>query len=153
MTLIEDRTTHANGPAGRSYQIGEVSALTGLTQRTLRHYDDLGIMHPAGRTSGMFRLYTEAQVRLLATIASLRPLGLDLALVRQLVSTLDPDAAERDPAAAAAVIDALERRQQLAAAQIADAAASRDRLQQVLGQVAGTAGEPLAAAAPTALPD
>ena len=153
MTLIEDRTAHVTRPAGRSYQIGEVSALTGLTQRTLRHYDDLGIMHPAGRTSGMFRLYTEAQVRLLATIASLRPLGLDLALVRQLVSTLDADATGPDPVAAAAVIDALERRQQLAAAQIADAAAARDRLQQVLGQLAAPADEPFAAAEPMALPD
>ncbi|HEY5484495.1 MAG TPA: MerR family DNA-binding transcriptional regulator, partial [Propionibacteriaceae bacterium] len=35
---------------GRTWRIGEVADRTGLTRRTLRHYDELGLLIPAGRT-------------------------------------------------------------------------------------------------------
>ncbi|MHA6525875.1 HEAT repeat domain-containing protein [Tessaracoccus sp. G1721] len=59
-------------------RIGEVARRTGLSQRTLRHYDELGLLVPSGRSSGDYRLYShEDLVRLLA-IQHLKSLGLSL---------------------------------------------------------------------------
>ena len=79
-------------------RIGEVARRTGLTVRTLRHYDDLGLVVPSGRSSGDHRLYTPADVRRLLVVLQLRALGLGLREVR---------AALDDPAfdAAAALAD------------------------------------------------
>ena len=43
-------------------QIGEVAERTGLSLRTLRHYDEIGLLRPAGRSDGGFRLYTADDV-------------------------------------------------------------------------------------------
>ena len=40
--------------------IGELAERTGLSLRTIRHYDDVGLLPAAARTDGGFRLYTEA---------------------------------------------------------------------------------------------
>ena len=49
-------------------RIGDVVERTGLTHRTLRHYDELGLLSPSGRSSGDYRLYSEDDLRrLLAT--------------------------------------------------------------------------------------
>lgn len=59
-------------------RIGEVASRTGLSQRTLRHYDTLGLLVPSGRSLGDYRLYSpEDLVRLLA-IQHLKSLGLSL---------------------------------------------------------------------------
>jgi hypothetical protein len=42
--------------------IGEVAARTELSLRSLRHWDEVGLLRPSGRTDGGFRLYTEADV-------------------------------------------------------------------------------------------
>src|SRR5699024_2796904 len=39
--------------------VGEVADFTGLSIRTLRHYDDIGLVVPSGHTAGGFRLYTD----------------------------------------------------------------------------------------------
>ena len=65
-------------------RIGELAAATGLTVRTLRHYDELGLLVPE-RTTGGVRLYGTAEVRRLAQIVALRGLGLSLAQVSELL--------------------------------------------------------------------
>ena len=46
----------------RTWRIGEVAERTGLTRRTLRHYDDLGLLSASERSWGDYRLYTEADL-------------------------------------------------------------------------------------------
>nr|WP_206442206.1 MerR family transcriptional regulator [Streptomyces boncukensis] len=70
-------------------QIGEVSERTGLSLRTIRHYEDVGVVAPSERSTGGFRLYTEAEVRRLALARRMRPLGFCLEDVRGLLDILD----------------------------------------------------------------
>jgi DNA-binding transcriptional MerR regulator len=70
----------------RFMQIGEVAERTGLTQRTLRYYESIGLLAPATRMEGGFRLYTEEDIRRLDQIVQLkRLLGFSLAEIRQIV--------------------------------------------------------------------
>lgn len=58
--------------------IGEVAARTELSLRTLRHYDEVGLLRPSGRTDGGFRLYTEADIDRILIIRRMKPLGFTL---------------------------------------------------------------------------
>ncbi|MGB7963017.1 MAG: HEAT repeat domain-containing protein [Propionicimonas sp.] len=62
----------------RTWRIGEVSQRTGLTRRTLRHYDDLGLLTPSARSWGDYRLYDEDDLVRLLQIQNLKALGLSL---------------------------------------------------------------------------
>jgi DNA-binding transcriptional MerR regulator len=64
---------------GRRWRIGELAAATGLTVRTLHHYEHIGLLGPAARTEGRQRLYDERDVLRLYRIRALRDLGLSLA--------------------------------------------------------------------------
>lgn len=70
-------------------QIGQVSTRIGLSLRTIRHYDEMGLVTPSARSSGGFRLYTEADVDRLALIKRLKPLDFSLEQMRELLSTVD----------------------------------------------------------------
>lgn len=59
-------------------KIGEVARRTGLTVRTLRHYEAIGLMPKAARNEGKQRLYGVAEIERLQQIVSLRQLGLRL---------------------------------------------------------------------------
>lgn len=62
----------------RTWRIGEVAERTGLTRRTLRHYDELGLLVPSERSWGDYRLYTERDLVRLLQIQNLKALGLSL---------------------------------------------------------------------------
>jgi DNA-binding transcriptional MerR regulator len=64
--------------SGRRWRIGELAAATGLTVRTLHHYEHIGLLAPAARTEGRQRLYDEHDVQRLYRIRALRDLGLSL---------------------------------------------------------------------------
>lgn len=64
------------------WKIGELAAATGLTVRTLHHYDELGLLTPSYRTSGDHRLYTAQDVAKLQQIVSLKSLGFPLEHVK-----------------------------------------------------------------------
>ncbi|NVN50564.1 MerR family transcriptional regulator [Mycolicibacterium hippocampi] len=70
-------------------QIGQVAAKTELSIRTVRHYDDVGLVTPSARSVGGFRLYTEADVERLLVIRRMKPLGFTLAEMKELLSALD----------------------------------------------------------------
>lgn len=70
-------------------RIGEVSERTGLSLRTIRHYEHVGVVAPSERSLGGFRLYTEAEVRRLALVRRMKPLGFSLEDVRALLDVLD----------------------------------------------------------------
>ncbi|GAA1914166.1 MerR family transcriptional regulator [Streptomyces durmitorensis] len=70
-------------------QIGEVAARTELSLRTIRHYEDTGLVIPSARSQGGFRLYTEADVARLMVIRRMKPLGFTLDAMRDLLATTD----------------------------------------------------------------
>jgi DNA-binding transcriptional MerR regulator len=58
--------------------VGALAKRTGLTIRTLHHYDDIGLLTPTGRTEAGYRLYSDTDVRRLERIVLLRELGMPL---------------------------------------------------------------------------
>ena len=82
-----DASAAPGAPEHVSYmQIGEVAERTGLTQRTLRYYEAIGLLAPASRMEGGFRLYSEDDLRRLQQIMELKQLlGFSLAEIRQIV--------------------------------------------------------------------
>jgi DNA-binding transcriptional MerR regulator len=71
-------------------QIGEAADRTGLTQRTLRYYEEKGLLHPPGRMDGGFRLYSAADIDRLERIKELKELlGFSLADIREMLEADD----------------------------------------------------------------
>jgi DNA-binding transcriptional MerR regulator len=67
-------------------QIGEVAERTGVTQRTLRFYEEKGLLRPPGRMEGGFRLYSEEDVKRVKHIRRLQELlGISLAEIKEMV--------------------------------------------------------------------
>jgi DNA-binding transcriptional MerR regulator len=60
-------------------KVGELARRTGLTVRTLHHYDAIGLLKPSARSEADYRLYNQADVGRLHAIQALRHLGLSLA--------------------------------------------------------------------------
>ena len=60
------------------WKIGELAKATGLTVRTLHHYDQIGLLTPSERTQAGYRLYGERDVERLYEIRALRDLGIPL---------------------------------------------------------------------------
>ena len=81
-----------NDTSGRRLlRINEVAAETGLTTRTIRYYEEMGLLEPAARSEGDYRLYDESDLERLQFIRSLRDdAGFSLAQIGQL---LEDDAA------------------------------------------------------------
>lgn len=102
-------------------RIGEVAARTELSLRSLRHWEEVGLLRPSGRTEGGFRLYTEADVERILVIRRMKPLGFSLeqmaAAMRDIETLLEPTTtADHEPARsrlAAVLEEAEERRAQL----------------------------------------
>lgn len=73
-----------NGTA--RYQIGEVADRTGVTQRTLRFYEEKGLLRPPERMDGGFRLYSENDVTRIGYIKQLQDLlGFTLSEIKDMV--------------------------------------------------------------------
>lgn len=70
-------------------QIGEVAARTELSLRTIRHYEETGLVVPSARSQGGFRLYTENDVARLMVIRRMKPLGFTLDQMRDLLDATD----------------------------------------------------------------
>lgn len=70
-------------------QIGEVAELVGLSLRTIRHYGELGVVEPSGRTAGGFRLYTDRDVERLRLVKAMKPLDFSLEEMRQALEARD----------------------------------------------------------------
>ena len=66
-----------------SLKVGALSKRTGLTVRTLHHYDEIGLLSPSERTASGHRLYGKDELRRLQQIASLKQLGLPLEEIRE----------------------------------------------------------------------
>ena len=78
-------------------RIDQVATRTGLTKRTLRYYEEIGLLDPPTRTEGGYRLYSEADIRRVESIRRLRTLlGFSLAEIRDLVRADEERARVRD---------------------------------------------------------
>src|SRR5437660_1781889 len=77
--------------SGEQYlRIGDVAARTGLTQRTIRYYEEMGLLPTPTRTQGDFRLFGERDISRLEKIVRLRDLfGFSLAEIREIISAED----------------------------------------------------------------
>jgi DNA-binding transcriptional MerR regulator len=75
--------------------VREVSRITGVSVRTLHHYDAIGLLHPAKVTEAGYRLYDEAALERLQSILLFRELEFPLKEIKQML-----DAANFDPIAA-----------------------------------------------------
>ncbi|GHG12440.1 MerR family transcriptional regulator [Streptomyces filamentosus] len=105
---------------GKHMQIGEVAARTELSLRTIRHYEETGLVTPSARSQGGFRLYTEMDVARLMVIRRMKPLGFTLDQMRDLLDATDRlddgpglDATERE-----ALLERVRAYEQAAAEQV-----------------------------------
>jgi DNA-binding transcriptional MerR regulator len=71
--------------------VGDVSHLAGVTVRTLRHYDEIGLLRPSGRTEAGYRLYAQEDLARLQEIIVWRQLGFSLAEIQQLLDDREHD--------------------------------------------------------------
>lgn len=89
-------------------QIGLVAELTEVSVRTLRHWEEAGLVTPSARSAGGFRLYTQDDVDRLRTVRRMKPLGFTLDEMKQLLASLqvlnDPAAQTEAREAASAFI-------------------------------------------------
>ena len=83
----------------RLLQIGEVADAVGLSLRTVRYYEQMGLLTPERRSDGGFRLYSHSQVDRLALIKRMKPLGFHIDEMRELLHARDT---LRDPRAPSA---------------------------------------------------
>ncbi len=70
--------------------IAAVARMSGVTSRTLRHYDEIGLLTPAWTTDDGRRYYSEDELRRLQHILLLRELGTPLETIARIVDTQDP---------------------------------------------------------------
>ena len=83
------------------HQIGQVAAAVGLSLRTIRHYEEVDLVPPSGRSAGGFRLYTDDDIERLRLVKHMKPLDLTLEEMRELLEVrnrlaADATAAEAD---------------------------------------------------------
>jgi DNA-binding transcriptional MerR regulator len=71
--------------------VGALAARTGLTVRTLHHYDAIGLLSPSGRTEAGYRLYSDDDIRRLEHIVLLRGIGLPLTSIATALSSRAED--------------------------------------------------------------
>ncbi|AXQ53215.1 MerR family transcriptional regulator [Streptomyces koyangensis] len=108
------------GVDGKHMQIGEVAARTELSLRTIRHYEETGLVAPSARSQGGFRLYTETDVARLMVIRRMKPLGFTLDQMRDLLDATDrlDDGGELDPDEREVLLQRVREYEQSAAQQV-----------------------------------
>ena len=119
----EQQSKSVNSDAQSFYTIEQVATRIGLTKRTLRYYEEVGLLPPTGRTEGNYRRYSEADVQRLQRIKELRDLlGFSLTDIRELLIAEDERGqikeAYRQETEAAAKIVQLDRSDELIRGQL-----------------------------------
>ncbi|MBB4736129.1 DNA-binding transcriptional MerR regulator [Micrococcus cohnii] len=102
--------------------IGEVAERSGLSSRTLRHYEQIGLLVPSERTDGGFRVYSDEDMRRLMTIRRMKALSYSTAEMGRLLELLDiaeGDGPEAERRQARAELDAMQADAQARRAKLA----------------------------------
>jgi DNA-binding transcriptional MerR regulator len=90
MVATDEQQSAMTRTGATFYTIEQVAARTGLTKRTLRYYEEIGLLPPAGRTEGNYRRYTDEDIERLERIKKLRDLlGFSLNDIRALLEADD----------------------------------------------------------------
>jgi DNA-binding transcriptional MerR regulator len=88
-TDIQAASATTSGGRAGMYQIGEVAERVGLSLRTVRYYEEVGLLDPVARTQGHFRLFTERDVERLLIIMQMKPTGFTLEEMREQLDIRD----------------------------------------------------------------
>jgi DNA-binding transcriptional MerR regulator len=83
------RVPPPDAPDGSGLLVGELAAALGVTPKTLRHYEKVGVVPPAGRGANGYRRYPADAVRRARLAVKLRALGFTLPAVRALLAAAD----------------------------------------------------------------
>ena len=84
-------------------RVGEVAERLGVSPRTIKYYEELGLVEPEARSPGGFRLYGEEDVLRLERILRMKGMGYSLAAIRELLAVRDA-AREADKATILATV-------------------------------------------------
>lgn len=87
-----DATPALGEEAGATYTVGQVARLARVSVRTLHHYDQIGLLTPAGRTEAGYRRYGRADLERLQRILTYRRLDFELEEIRALLDDPGTDA-------------------------------------------------------------
>jgi MerR family transcriptional regulator, thiopeptide resistance regulator len=104
--------------------VGALARRTGLTVRTLHHYDEVGLLSPSERSEGGYRLYSHRDIQRLERIVVLKNLGMAL---DRIASALDADAAH--------FIELLEQQAARVESQIGELRRAQARLAESIAQL------------------
>lgn len=74
-----------------AYTVGRVADLSGVTVRTLHHYDEIGLLSPGGRSEAGYRIYEDSDLQRLQRILFYRELGFDLREVQAIIDDPNTD--------------------------------------------------------------
>lgn len=109
MTVVRPTTEPDPAPPERLLRINEVAAELGLTTRSIRYYEEMGLLAPAARSDGAYRLYDPSDIERLRFIKRLRDdAGFSLAQIGQMLE--DEAARVRNRERLAHTTDPAERR-------------------------------------------
>ena len=70
-----------------AYSINKIAKMTGITLRTLRHYDQIGLFQPSGRSESGYRLYSNRDLETLQQILFFRELDFPLSKISELIKS------------------------------------------------------------------
>ncbi len=99
----------------RTLTVGNVAAISGVTVRTLHHYEEFGLLVPAGRSDAGYRQYSEADCDRLSRILYYRELGFPLDTIATLLDDVERDRYEHLERQHALLRERLERIQAMVA--------------------------------------
>ncbi|HZU70405.1 MAG TPA: MerR family transcriptional regulator [Ktedonobacteraceae bacterium] len=123
MIAANDEFVSTSTEEPQTFTIEQVAAKTGLTKRTLRYYEEVGLLPPTDRTEGNYRRYTKDDIQRLENIKRLRDLlGFSLADIREIMEAEDErgqiKVAYKNETEAAAKIAQLDRSDELIRTQL-----------------------------------
>ena len=99
-----------------SHTVGAVARMSGVTVRALHHYDEVGLLHPSGRSENGYRRYQDSDLERLQRILFYRELGFGLDDIRKVMTANEPDAVGHLRRQHAMLRDRIGRLERMAAA-------------------------------------
>ena len=121
--------------------IGALSRRTGVPVKTLRAYEDMGLIYTVGRSGGNYRLFGEEALWCIHVVGGLRELGLTLHEIRDLAGVYLQDTGEPVGPRLAATLQAVRARTQQRIAQLQQRLEHIDRFEAASAtELAGQAG-------------
>jgi DNA-binding transcriptional MerR regulator len=90
------KLAHIHSDKGKPMQIGELARKAGMSVRTIRFYEELGLLQPEGHSAGGFRLYESETLIRLQVIHFLKELGMTLTEIGAILHAKKPEGADKE---------------------------------------------------------